>query len=211
MPGVFSTLASHGRASVRVAAARAAAVLLLQCGNALATCAPIWLDCLLALSQDAWPQVASAAAEALRSVIFRDDTDISPGPATGCVLDRRAFRTNLLRYVDAFGAACKRGAEEDILSSSRLLAGALWLVGPSVTSESLCASPVTRLAMCEHLMSAFRLSGGTLLSTPDIDADTELISAHQDLGTLPRRHSQLAVLTSQEVRFLFMSVMCAAN
>ena len=198
MPGVFNALASHGRASVRVAAARAASVLLLRCGNVLATCAPIWLDCLLILSQDAWPQVANAAGEALVSVTFRDESEMSP-PATGYVFERRAFHTNLLRYVDAFGAACKRGLEADILASSRLLAGALWLVGPSVTSEALCASPVSRVALCEHLLSAFRLSGGLLLSKPDIDADIELTSGHQDLGTLPRRTSHLAVLTSQEV------------
>ena len=198
MPGILGALVANSRASVRTATARAVAELLNRCGATIPRCVPFWLDCLLTLSQDAWPLVTTAANEALDSINLKDDE--SQGVAEDAALFGRAFREHLLVHVEAFGAACKRG-ESAVLSEARLLAGSIHLIGPAKTSNYLCTSPMARVSLCAHLTGAFSMSniGRSREPRDAIEVDIELNSVHCDASELPRRHAQLAVLTSQEV------------
>lgn len=204
LPPLFSVLCRHTRSSVRAGAARAAAELLAHCSRSVGTCTRAWLECLLCLAHDPWPQVALAASAALGTLELADER--APAAASSrALLGWPQLQAVLFGHLDAFAQACSRG-ESEAIAASHLLAGAIVVAGPSRVAASVLMSPARRQQLCHQLTRAFSLSsalralpGATVVASAanvTVSTDGALFGA----GLLPKRHSRLAILSSDEVR-----------
>ncbi len=213
LPAMFDVLRKHPRASVRVATVHAAAALLAHCSAALPECTAIWLESLLALAQDPWPQVSVAAAAALQGVVLVEDSMLSdahaPDEPARIRIRWAALRATLLQHLSRFGDACSRG-EADVISSTRLLTGAAYLAGPARVVEVVHDSPATRMVVCKQLLKTFRVSALERAAQPAAPVELNLaLASPADAcadAALPRRHPQYAVLMSDEARAFRMSI-----
>ena len=207
LPPLFAVLCRHVRGSVRAAAAAAAAELMSQCSRTLLTCTSAFLECLLCLAHDPWPQVSAAALQGLGRLRVASAADIPQGSVGAVsVVPRALLREVLLRQLDGLDAACSRG-ERDATAAARLLTGAISLAGPCEFVDTVLLSPPLRRRMCERLALAFTLSGtGSRQPAPLITAEPLHVMSTQDAASagaslsLPRRHRRLALLSSDEVR-----------
>ena len=204
LPPVFTILRKHSRTSVRVATVHAAAALLGGCSNALPGCATIWLECLLAMAQDPWPQVSSAAAAALHKLQLYEDDCACTGAASDddeCIrLSWTALRATLLQHLHRFGGD---GGESDAVATARLLTGAVYLAGPARVVDAVHHSPSERRTACTNLLRVFRVSPAGRISNASHQVglvQTLACSGAADIGSRLPRHPQLATLTSDEAR-----------
>jgi hypothetical protein len=206
LPPVFTVLSRHVRSSVRAASATAAAELIGCCGMSLQSCASMWLECLFALAHDPWPQVAALASKALESMEVLDSSRAQHASrSTG--LPWLQLRDLLLRQTDAFTAACGRG-EQDVIAAARQQAGAIYLAGPARFTDAVLMQPALRRRTCLQLTHAFAMAGGAVRAAPallandaaSVIASTDGRSPSQVESLLPRRHRNLLLLTSDEVR-----------
>ena len=207
LPPLFAVLCRHVRGSVRAAAAAAAAELMSQCCRTLLTCTSAFLECLLCLAHDPWPQVSAAALHGLGRLRLASAAGIPQGSVgAASVVPRAQLREVLLRQLDGLDAACSRG-ERDATAAARLLTGAISLAGPCEFVDTVLLSPALRRRMCERLALAFTLSGtGSRQAAPLISAEPlQVMSTHDAASagaslSLPRRHRRIALLSSDEVR-----------
>ena len=193
LPPVFRRQRTHARPSVRSATAQSCDALITCCSSTLCECVELWLESLLLLAQDDWPQVSSVAGAALSRMAVTD------GGAARDSVAWPLIQSMLQRSVAAFDGSCLPG--RDVTSSARLLTGLISLAGPTRSASVLLALSTSRSVLIGSLLKAFRVSSGQsehLISPQSYDVHQVLSTSLASLAP-PRRCVQLDALCSDEV------------
>lgn len=195
LPPVFATLRRHPRPTVRLAVARSSHSLLTSCSASLADIAPVWLESLLVLAQDPWPQVSESAVSLLRTFYVTEDNEEAPAG-----LRRLAWPfvySLLIRHATELGSV---HGESETTVASRIVTGLLSLAGPARVAERVVAVHATRQLLITGLLRLFSVTPHSLKVLHSDQADHAALSnSATDYPLYPRRHPDFAYLQTDEV------------
>lgn len=196
LPPVFATLRRHPRPSVRLAVARSSHALLTSCSDSLADIAPVWLESLLVLAQDPWPQVAESAISLLGTFhVIEDDEE---APAGLRRLGWPFVYTLLNRHAAELGSA---QSESEATVTSRLLAGLLAFAGPVRVAERVIAVHATRQLLVSGLLRLYSVAPqASQVALSDLANHAALSDSATDYPLYPCRHPDFSFLRTDEVR-----------
>lgn len=152
----FPAVCGHSNPSVRLAVTEGVTILILTCGITLRGSKLTFLECLLAMSCDDWPHVASVAQSSLAFLVTREPESLVFSSDV-----KADLRGMICRLIERLPTAVFSGNETVAVVLCRQLLAAMFFAGPEGVSDCIFQSPaataqfVTVMAQCLSFNSAF--------------------------------------------------------